>query len=116
MPIKSIERSYVDNAGPLFPSQKVEYNYCFVGCDNKTRWPVAFALRSVNSTSIVECLLKMWSTIGVSQFVSMDNAAYNTSKFTKLLIEKMGYSPIFTTPGVQLIVQEIRWRSVQQES
>jgi hypothetical protein len=106
VPIKSIERShvafnhwFVDIAGPLFPNQKVEYNYCFVACDNNTRWPVAFALRSVNSKSIVECLLKMWSTFGVSQFVSMDNAAYNTSKLTTLLMEKMGCSPIFITPG-----------------
>jgi len=43
--------------------------------------------------------LKMWSTFGVSQFVSMDNAAYNTSKLTTLLMEKMGCSPIFITPG-----------------
>ena len=41
----------------------------------------------------------MWSTFGVSQFVSMDNASYNTSKFTTLLMEKMGCSPIFITPG-----------------
>ena len=106
VPIKSIERSnvafnhwFVDIAGPLFPNQKVEYNYCFVACDNNTRWPVAFALRSVNSKSIVECLLKVWSTFGVSQFISMDNAAYNTSKLTTLLMEKMGCSPIFITPG-----------------
>ena len=106
VPIKSIERSnvafnhwFVDIAGPLFPNQKVEYNYCFVACDNNTRWPVAFALRPVTSKSIVECLLKMWSIFGVSQFVSMDNAAYNTSKLTTLLMEKMGCSPIFITPG-----------------
>lgn len=106
VPIKSIERSniafnhwFVDIAGPLFPNQKVEYNYCFVACDNNTRWPVAFALRSVNSKSIVECLLKIWSMFGVSQFVSMDNAAYNTSKLTTLLMDKMGCSPIFITPG-----------------
>ena len=103
MPIKSVVSSnvafnhwFVDIAGPLFPNQKVEYNYCFVACDNNTRWPVAFALRSIN---IVECLLKMWSAFGVSQFVSMDYAAYNTSKLTTLLMEKMGCSPIFITPG-----------------
>jgi Integrase zinc binding domain len=104
--IKGIERSnvafnhwFVDIAGPLFPNQKVKYHYCFVACDNNTRWPVAFALRSVNSKSIVEYLFKMWSTFGMSQFVSMDNAAYSTSKLTKLLLEKMGCSPIFITSG-----------------
>jgi hypothetical protein len=67
----------------------VEFNYCFVACDNNSRWPVAFVLRLINFKSIVECLFKMWSTFGVSQFVSMDNAVYNTSKLTTLLMEKM---------------------------
>jgi len=50
-PIRSIERSsraflhwWCDTADPLFPNQKVDYNYCFVACDNNTRWPVTFAL------------------------------------------------------------------------
>ena len=64
------------------------------------RWPEILALRSVNSKtkSIVDYLLKTWSTC-VSQFLSMGNAAYNTSKLTILLMEKKGCSPIFITPG-----------------
>lgn len=106
VPIKSIERSsiafnhwWIDVAGPLFPNQKVEFNYCMVACDNNTRWPAAFALRSVNAKSICDCLLKLWSIFGVSNFVTMDNAAYNTSKLTTMLLAKMGCSPIFITPG-----------------
>ena len=88
-PIRSIERSnsafqhwWRDIAGPLFPNQKVEYNYCCVACENNTRWPVAIALRSFTAKSICECLMKVWMIFGVSRFVSMDNAAYNTSKLT----------------------------------
>jgi hypothetical protein len=73
----------------------LRYRAC---CDN-TRWPVAFALRSVTAKNICDCLMKVWMTFGVSQFVSMDNAAYNTSKLTKILMENMGCSPIFITPG-----------------
>ena len=43
VPIKSIERSnvafnhwFVDIAGPLFPNQKVVFNYCFVACGTNT--------------------------------------------------------------------------------
>ena len=103
MPIKSIERSYVvfnhwfvDIAGPysLIKRWNIINVLSVVITKLDGQWPLP-----VNSKSIVECLLKMWSTFGVSQFVSMDNAAYNTSKLTKLLMEKMGCSPIFTTPG-----------------
>ena len=105
VPIKPIPRDEVnfnhwmcDIAGPLFPNQNKLYNYCFVACDSKTRWPVAFALRSVNAQTICECLVKIWSVFGVSQFVSLDNAAYNSAKLTQTLLKMMGSSPIFITP------------------
>ena len=42
----------------------------------------------------------MWSTtIGIRHFVTMDNASYNTAHLTEILLEKMGCSPIFITPG-----------------
>jgi len=92
--IRSIERSsraflhwWCDIAGLLFPNQKVDYNYCFVACDNNTHWPVAFALRSVTAKNICDCLMKLWMTFGVSQFVSLENAAYNTSKLTKIFMK-----------------------------
>ena len=107
VPIKSIERDdeafnhwWIDVAGPLFPNQKVEYNYFLVACDNQTRFPAAFCLKSVTAKSICDCLIKLWSVFGVSQFVSMDNAAYNTAHLTKIFMDKMGCSPIFITPGL----------------
>jgi hypothetical protein len=105
VPIKSIPRDEIsfnhwmcDVAGPFWPNQSKAYNYCFVACDSKTRWPAAFALRSVNAQTICECLLKLWSVFGVSQFVSMDNATYNTAKLTQTMMKCMGSSPIFITP------------------
>ena len=105
VPIKPIERDDVsfnhwmcDFAGPFWPNQNKSHNYCFVACDSKTRWPAAFALRTVNAQTICDCLLKLWSVFGVSQFVSFDNATYNTSKLTQTLMKLMGSSPIFITP------------------
>jgi hypothetical protein len=39
--------------------------------------------------------MKVWMNFGVSQFVSMDNAAHNTAKLTKILMEKNGLLPYF---------------------
>jgi hypothetical protein len=96
---QSFNHWFCDVLGPLFPNQKVEYNYCFVCCDSKTRFPAAFALRAVTAKIICDCLLKLWMTFGVSQFVSLDNASCNTAHLTKLLMEKLGCSPIFITPS-----------------
>jgi len=106
VPIKSVERGATpfnhwrcDIAGPLIPNQCVEYNYCFVACNAYSRWPIAIALRAVNARSICDCLMKIWVAFGISQCVTMDNASYNTAHLTEILLEKMGCSPIFITPG-----------------
>lgn len=55
-------------------------------------------LRAVTAKSICESLLKLWSIFGISSFVYLDNATCNTAHLTKLLMEKLGCSPIFVTP------------------
>jgi len=37
----------MDCLGPLFPNQKVKYNYCLVLCDQISRFPDAFCLPSL---------------------------------------------------------------------
>lgn len=95
---KSFNHWHVDAAGPFFPNQRVDKNYCLIAVDSNSRFPMAFPLRAVTAKSVCDCLLKLWSLFGVSQFVSLDNATCNTAKLTRLLMEKMGCSPIFITP------------------
>jgi hypothetical protein len=76
----------------------VDTNYCLVAVDSNTRFPMAFPLRCVTAKSVCDCLLKLWSLFGVSQFVTMDNATCHTATLTKLFMEKVGCSPIFITP------------------
>ena len=93
VPIKSVERGatpfnhWCDVAGPLFPNQRVEYNYCFVACAAYSRWPNAIALLSVNARTICDCLMKIWMTFGVSQFVTMYNATYNMAHLTESVLK-----------------------------
>ena len=105
VPIQPIPRAdeafmhwWMDVGGPL-SSAKLPYNYFLVLCDSCTRFPVAFALRSVNSRSIADCLLSLWQFVGVPSWVSCDNASYNVSKLMKELMQRMGCSPRFITPG-----------------
>jgi hypothetical protein len=96
--VRSFNHWFCDVLGPLFPNQKVDYNYCFVACDSHTRWPSAYPLRAVTAKNICDCLLKLWTTFGVSQFVTLDNASSHTAQLTRLLLEKVGCAPIFITP------------------
>lgn len=84
---KSFNHWHVDAAGPFLPNQKLDKNFCLVAVDANTRFPMAFPLRCVTAKSVCDCLLKLWSLLGVSQFITMDNATCNTATLTKLLME-----------------------------
>jgi hypothetical protein len=106
VPIKSIERSeipfnhlFCDACGPIGDTTKSGvYQYFFVACDNLTRYPCAFALKKITAQTVCDCLLKIWSIFGISQFISLDNAAVHRKKLTQLLLEKVCCTPIFITP------------------
>ena len=103
-PIVPIERDstafnhwHCDALGPI-SSEKFKYQYCFVMIDQKTRFPLAFELTAYNAKNVVNCLLKAFSIFGVPQFISMDNATCHSAKIVKILLSKIGCTPIFITP------------------
>ena len=95
---KSFNHWYIDAMGPIHGSMKADMNYCLLCVDSNTRFPMAFALRALTAKNIVDCLIKLWSLFGVSQFITLDNATCHSAKLTRLLMERMGCSPIFITP------------------
>ena len=104
VPIKPIPRAeepfshwFMDVGGPL-SSEKLPYNYFLVLCDSMSRFPVAYALRNVNSRTICDSLLQLFSFVGVPSYLSMDNATYNVSQWTQEMIKRVGVSPRFITP------------------
>jgi hypothetical protein len=87
---KSFNHWHVDTAGPFWPNQKVDKNYCLVAVDSNTRFSMAFPLRCVTEKSVCDCLLKLWSLFGVSQFVTMDNATCHTATIDQVIHGKDG--------------------------
>ena len=66
VPIKAIPRVdetfshwFMDAWGPMFPKQKVEYNYGLLLIDSATRWPVAYPLKNVIAKAVCNCLCKL---------------------------------------------------------
>ncbi len=105
VPIQPIPRAevpfshwFMDVGGPL-SSEKLQYNFFLVMCDSCTRFPVAFALRSVTSKSICDCLLSLYQFVGTPTWISCDSVSCNVSGLTQELMKRFGFSPWSVTPG-----------------
>jgi len=89
----------MDCLGPLFPNQKVAYNYCLVLCDSCSRYPVAFPLRSLTAKSVCNALLQLFQTTGIPSVIRSDCATNFTSQLTRTFLSMLGCSPRFNVPG-----------------
>ena len=86
---------YMDVVGPLL--NKAEYNFCLCLIDSHTRFPFAFPLRSVNAKAVCECLLQVFSLVGIPSVITSDNATYFTSQLNDKFMELFGCKPRFST-------------------
>ena len=105
VPISAIPRNerpfshwFMDCLGPLFPG-KAEYNYALVLVDSATRWPAAYALRSLNAKNVCDAIIQLWQFTGCGDIVSSDCGSNFTSQLTREFMKRLGCSPRFTTPG-----------------
>ena len=106
VPISPIPRSeevfrhwFIDCLGPLFPNQRVQYNYCLIMCDSASRWPAAYPLHSLTSKTICEALLKQFAITGIPDVISSDNASNFKGKLTQEFLKRIGCCPRFSTPN-----------------
>ena len=101
-PIPRAERAFahwfMDCAGPLF-NQKVDFNYALILVDSATRWPAAYALRSLTAKNVCDAILQLWQFTGCGNEVSSDCGSNFTSQLTQEFMKRLGCSPRFTTPG-----------------
>jgi len=106
VPISPIARAdeplthlFMDCMGPLFPNQKVQYNYCLLLVDSTTRWPSAYPLHSLTAKSVCDALLKQFAETGIPEVISSDNASNFTSNLTQNFLRVLGCSTRFATPA-----------------
>jgi transposase InsO family protein len=101
-PIPRAERAFshwfMDCAGPLF-NHKVEFNYALILVDSATRWPAAYALKSLTARNVCDAILQLWQFTGCGNEVSSDCGSNFTSQLTQEFLKRLGCSPRFTTPG-----------------
>jgi len=83
-----ISHLHMDIVGPSL--NKAEYNFCLCLIDSHTRFPFAFPLRSVNAKAVCECLLQVFSLVGIPGVITSDNATYFTSQLNDKFMELFG--------------------------
>lgn len=87
---------YMDCIGPLL--ENAEWNYCLCIIDSATRWPFAFPLRAQTAKAVCECLIQVFSMVGVSSVITSDMGSCFTAQLTTLFLKKLGCTPRFSTP------------------
>ncbi len=87
----------MDCLGPI-SSENLEFNYCLIMVDSATKYPAAFALRSLTAKNICDCLMQVFQYLGMASVVSSDNATNFSSKLNQEFLKRLGCSPRFITP------------------
>jgi transposase InsO family protein len=85
-------------AGPLF-NHKVEFNYALILVDCATRWPAAYAFKSLTARNVCNAILQRWQFTACGNGVSSDCGSNFTSQLTQECLKRLGRSPRYISPG-----------------
>uniref|UniRef100_A0A669EG75 Gypsy retrotransposon integrase-like protein 1 n=1 Tax=Oreochromis niloticus TaxID=8128 RepID=A0A669EG75_ORENI len=90
-------RVAMDIIGPLERSS-AGHRYILVVCDYATRYPEAFPLKKVKARQIANCLIQMFSRVGIPKEIITDQGSNFTSNFMREVYRLLGIKGIKTTP------------------
>ena len=91
------ERIGMDIVGPLEKSSS-GHRYILVICDYATRYPEAFPLRSFKARQVADCLLQLFSRVGIPKEILTDCGTNFLSKLLQQVYQLLGVKGIKTTP------------------
>ena len=108
MPISVIPRDaeifrhwFMDCAGPLLPGENLQFNYASILVDSASRYPVAYALRSLSAKHVCDALLNLFMMTGIASglTISSDHGSNFCARLTREFMSRLNISPVFSTPG-----------------
>jgi len=89
----------MDCIGPLDPPSAQGHKYCLCIVDNCTRWPSVYMLKSLTAKAVCEALIDLFALVGVPKVIISDRGTNFTSQLTQQMLNILGCSPRFNTPG-----------------
>ena len=91
-------RVAIDLVGPLSPPSSQGHRYILTLIDYATGFPEAVPLKEVDSISVAEALLSIFSRVGIPREILSDQGTQFTSQLMGELHKLLGVKPSFTTP------------------
>lgn len=95
---KPMERLNMDIVGPKTPANGSGNTYLLTVVDEFSRFPFAFALRSITSKTVISCLTKLFAIFGTPGFLHTDRGAQFMSQEFNDYCADQGISHSRTTP------------------
>lgn len=90
-------RMAMDIVGPLERSKR-GYRYILVVCDYATKYPEAFPLKAIKARQVADCLVQLFSRVGLPREVITDQGTNFLSLLLKQVYQLLGIKGIRTTP------------------
>ena len=99
MPIISVPFSRVsmDIVGPLIPASAEGHKYILTLIDWATGFPEAVPLKTIDSISVAESLLTIFSRVGIPNEILSDQGSNFTSRLMEQLHKLLGVKPLFSS-------------------
>ena len=91
-------RVAVDLVGPISPPSKKEHRYILTLVDYPTRYPEAVTLKNIETETVPEALLDMYSRLGIPEEVLSDLGIQFVSKCMEEVSRLLSIKRLTTTP------------------
>ena len=91
-------RVSVDLVGPLNPPSRDGHMYVLTMVDQATRYPDALPLKRIDSETVAEALMEMFSHVGFPKEITTDNGTQFTSKMFEAFLTLLGTKHHLTPP------------------
>ncbi|XP_040062301.1 uncharacterized protein LOC120837151 [Ixodes scapularis] len=88
----------VDIIGPIETPSARGHKYALCLVDLCTRWPEVIPLRSLTAKATCDALLEIFTRTGIPETICSDQGTNFTSQLTRVMLEKLGCCPRFSTP------------------
>lgn len=92
------QRVAIDLVGPIFPCSESGKRYLLTIVDYATRYPEAVPLRNIDTKSVAEALLGVYSRVGFPREVLTDNGSQFTSDVMREVSRLLSIKQLTTTP------------------
>jgi len=92
------KRIAVDLVGPIFPATTRGHRYILTVVDYATRYPEAIPLKRIDTTTVAEALLSIFSRVGVPSEILSDQGTQFTANLMKEISRLLSVKQLTTTP------------------